>query len=118
MSAFASFTKANGYRPISSRCSQKGKTVIKRRIVLTGLAAAAATPVLAQGQSTRAPGAGAAAKPEAQHILQTMAMGSLSLTLSRIAAQKASFPKLKEFAWFEIAEQETVADILKSLQTP
>jgi putative membrane protein len=47
-----------------------------------------------------------------------MAMGSLSLAVSRIAAQKASFPKLKEFARFEIAEQETVADVLKSLQTP
>jgi len=49
---------------------------------------------------------------------QTMAVGSLSLAVSRVAAQKAHFPKLREFAHLETAEQETVADILKSLQSP
>jgi putative membrane protein len=49
---------------------------------------------------------------------QTMAVGSLSLAVSRVAGQKARFPKLKEFAQFETAEQETVADVLKSLQSP
>jgi putative membrane protein len=49
---------------------------------------------------------------------QTMAVGSLSLAVSRLAEQKARFPKLREFAQFEAAEQETVADILKSSPIP
>jgi putative membrane protein len=47
---------------------------------------------------------------------QTLAAGSASLTASRIAEQKAQSEDLKEFAQFEAAEQETLADILKSLQ--
>jgi putative membrane protein len=92
--------------------------MIKRRIVLTGLAATAATPILAQGQSARAPASGNGGGPEARHVQQTMAIGSLSLAVSRIAVQKGHFPKVKEFAQFEVAEQETVADVLKSLQNP
>ena len=44
-------------------------------------------------------------------------MGSLSLMLSRIAQPKVNTPRLKEFTGFEIAEQETVANILKAIQT-
>jgi len=46
-----------------------------------------------------------------------MAFGSLSLLLSRIAEPKVTQPLLKQFAMFEIAEQETIADVLTSLQT-
>ena len=49
---------------------------------------------------------------------QTMVVGSLSLAVSRVAEQKARFPKLREFAQLETAEQETLADVLKSLQSP
>ena len=52
-----------------------------------------------------------------KHINDTMAVGSLSLVLSRIALPKADNALLKQFIEFEIAEQETVADILKTLQT-
>ncbi len=37
--------------------------------------------------------------------------------LSRIAQPKVNTPRLKEFTGFEIAEQETVANILKAIQT-
>ena len=46
-----------------------------------------------------------------------MAVGSLSLLLSRIALPKADNPLLKQFVEFEIAEQETVADVFKAIQT-
>ena len=52
-----------------------------------------------------------------KHINDTMAVGSLSLALSQIALPKADNALLKQFIEFEIAEQETVADILKTLQT-
>jgi predicted outer membrane protein len=45
-----------------------------------------------------------------------MAMGALSLLMSRVAEQRTQVPKLKEFSVFEVAEQETVADIMKTLQ--
>jgi hypothetical protein len=55
---------------------------------------------------------------EEQYIQQTMTTGSLSLALSRVAEQKVQFPKLREFSRFEVAEQETVADVLASLLNP
>ena len=45
-----------------------------------------------------------------------MAFGSLSLLLSRAAKSKVTHPLLREFVDFEIAEQETVADVLKAIQ--
>jgi putative membrane protein len=90
--------------------------MIKRRVVLTGLAAMVAGPVFAQSQSARRPGIGNAGTPEMQWIEQMTPIGSLSLAVSRVAQEKAQFSKLKEFAQFEVAEQETVADVLKSLQ--
>ena len=52
-----------------------------------------------------------------KHIKETMAYGSLSLLLSRMAKPKVSHPLVKQFVDFEIAEQETVADVLKAIQT-
>jgi len=46
-----------------------------------------------------------------------MAYGSLSLLLSRAAKPNLTHPLLKQFADFEIAEQETVADVLKAFET-
>jgi putative membrane protein len=55
---------------------------------------------------------------EADHIQQTMAIGSLTLLVSRLATEKISIPKLKEFALLEAAEQGTMLDVLKTLQSP
>jgi putative membrane protein len=53
---------------------------------------------------------------ERKHVMETMAVGSLSLASSRVAVKKARDEDVKEFAQFEVAEQETIADILKSMQ--
>jgi putative membrane protein len=88
--------------------------MIPRRTVLVAVAAVAATSSFAQSQSTPTPGG--ASGPDEQYIRQTMTTGSLSLAASRMAEQKAQSDDLKEFAQFELAEQETLADILRSLQ--
>ncbi|GGE11581.1 hypothetical protein GCM10011390_33390 [Aureimonas endophytica] len=53
---------------------------------------------------------------ETKHSMMTMKVGALSLATSRIAAKKETGPKVAEFAMFEVAEQETIADILKSMK--
>jgi putative membrane protein len=98
--------------------------MIERRIVLAGLAAAATTQAFAQGQTGRPQGqatrtpAGSAIGPEMQWMQQTLMVGSLSLALSRLAEQKARFARLKQFANFEVNEQQTMANVLKEMQNP
>jgi len=84
------------------------------------IAAAAAMPVAvlvtrAFAQDAAAPKMGEA---EMTHAEQTGMVGSLSLLQSRLAVTKATDAKVKEFASFEVAEQETIGDILKSLKMP
>lgn len=90
--------------------------MIPRRAVLATLAAAAATSSFAQSQPSPTPGG--ASGPDEHYIQQTLATGSLSLAASRMAEQKAQSDDLKEFAQFEVAEQETLADVLRSVQNP
>ena len=85
---------------------------MNRRLLVASIATLAAAPVFAQ---TNAPPALSPARQK--HIKDTMAVGSLSLMLSRIALPKINIAQLKQFAEFEIAEQETAADILKAIQT-
>jgi putative membrane protein len=92
---------------------------MRRSVVLAGLAAVTAGPAFAQNQSARGSnGSPSPGSAEKQYLDQTMMVGSLSLAISRVADQKARFPRLKEFVRFEIAEQETVADVLSSLENP
>jgi putative membrane protein len=90
--------------------------MILRRTALAVLAAVAATSSFAQ--SPPSPTLGGASGPDEQYLRQSLARGSASLAASRIAGQKAQSDDLKEFAQFEVAEQETLADVLKSLQNP
>jgi putative membrane protein len=53
---------------------------------------------------------------EMKHAEETGMVGSQSLLQSRLAVTKATDPKVKMFAEFEVAEQETVGDILKSMK--
>jgi putative membrane protein len=53
-----------------------------------------------------------------EFIRQTTAIGALSLLASRLAAPQLAVPKLKRFANFEVAEQETVWWVLNSLNGP
>jgi putative membrane protein len=110
-----------------------------RRLVLTGLAAAVATPVLAQtqqpapiqvtpqptgSQTGGAAGAlyggatGPMAQAEVQHVQETLAAGTVALQTSNIALQKAQNPKVKQFAEFEREEQTTLAEVLRAMQEP
>jgi len=86
----------------------------ERRIIVAGLAALIASPSLAQSQQ-QGTGIGDA---ENRYMNQLMPLGSLALASSRVALQKAGDPNLKEFARFEVAEQETIADVVKSIQNP
>jgi putative membrane protein len=102
---------------------------MNRRLLLASIATLATTRVLAQTNAPVPNGAPQAAPSVApqpapgltsaqqKHINDTMAVGSLSLMLSRIAQAKANHLRLKQFVEFEIAEQETVADVLKALET-
>lgn len=98
---------------------------MNRRLALTALTTALALPTLAttalaQAESSASKGMGEGAEPlseaEMKHVTDTMKVGALSLATSRIALKKAENAKVKEFAGFEVAEQETVADVLKSLK--
>lgn len=93
---------------------------MERRNVVTGLGFALLYPTLASAQTgtaTSPAGATPMGDAETQHMKRTMAAGSLALATSRVALKKASDDDVKEFAQFEVAEQETIADILKSMET-
>jgi putative membrane protein len=99
---------------------------MNRRLLLASIATLPASRVIAQSTSPPAPAQtvappapapGGVSSPQQKHIHDTMAVGSLSLLLSRIAKSKVTHPLLKQFVDFEIAEQETVADILKAIKT-
>jgi putative membrane protein len=90
---------------------------MNRRFLLASIATLFAGRVVAQSMSPPAPAPSAMSDAQQKHIKDTMAVGSLSLMLSRMAKSKVSHPLLKQFVDFEIAEQETVAGILKAIQT-
>ena len=90
---------------------------MNRRLLLASIATLPATRVIAQSTSPPAPAPSASTDTQQKHIRDTMAYGSLSLLLSRVAKSKVTHPMLKQFVDFEIAEQETVADALKAIQT-
>ena len=91
-----------------------------RRWMLGGVAALVTAPALAQSSAaaTKTDASMAMSDMQKKHVKETMMVGSLSLALSRIALPKVKHAKVKEFAEFEIAEQETIADILKAMQMP
>ena len=99
-----------------------------RRVLLGGLAAAVvAFPALAQTSGTPSTmqsggSAGAAmnqmGQAEMQHMQQTMQLGMVALETSRIAMTKARNEDLKMFAGFEVQEQTTLSEILRSMMEP
>jgi putative membrane protein len=89
---------------------------MNRRNMLTVIAAAAAVPALLSSPAF-AQTVSASGDAEKKHADETKRVGSLSLATSRVAVEKASDPMVKEFAKWEVAEQETIADILKSMET-
>lgn len=107
-----------------------------RRFVLTGLAglalapealaqtASPATPQAASPQTDAAGGgvyanrAGPLGQAEQQWLRQTMAVGAVALQTSEIALQKAQDEDVKQFAQFERDEQQTIAEVLRSMLEP
>ena len=86
-----------------------------RRQMLTALAATAFVPAfLASPQSYAA--IEEMGEAEKKHADMTKKVGSLSLATSRLAVEMATADMVKMFAKFEVAEQETIADILKSME--
>ncbi|UHC18988.1 DUF4142 domain-containing protein [Methylobacterium currus] len=55
---------------------------------------------------------------EARYVADILAAGSASLATSRVALSKASGGDVKRFARCEVAEQETIADVLKAMRGP
>jgi putative membrane protein len=81
---------------------------MNRRHMLTALPAAAlllSGVALAQSENA-----------DAKHIADTSRVGSLALLTSRLAKQRASNAEVKQFANFEVAEQETAANVLTSIK--
>ena len=90
---------------------------MNRRFLIASIATLPASRVVAQAMNPPAPAPSAGTDAQQKHLRDTMAVGSLSLLLSRIAQPKVTHPLLKQFTQFEIAEQETVADVLQAIQT-
>lgn len=89
---------------------------MNRRMMLASVAAAATLPAVLSATAVLAQSAKAVGDAEKKHAAETKKVGSLSLATSRLAAGKASDTMVKEFAKWEVAEQETIADILKSME--
>lgn len=101
----------------------------RRALLFGGLAAVLVTaPALAQtsGSSpSTSPGAsgtnrtsGQMGQAEMQHMQQTMQLGMVAMETSRIAMNKARNEDLKRFANFEVQEQTTLAEVLRSMMDP
>jgi len=100
----------------------------RRLLLLSGLAAAFVAPsVLAQtgGASSSTPGTsgmnrtgGQMTQADMEHMQQTMQLGMVAMESSRIALNKARNEGLKRFANFEVQEQTTLAEVLRSMMDP
>lgn len=104
---------------------------MQRRTLLAGLAAGAAgvtmaartasaqstPPSTAPAMKTDMPASGMSDAVK-KHIKDTMTVGSQSLMISRIAQSKLKHPMGKQFADFEAAEQDGIADVLKGRMMP
>lgn len=89
-----------------------------RRIALAALTAAAAAPLAGRAFAQSGGPAQRPANLDVRHLEDTMQVGTVALATSRMALEKARDPRVRQFAQFEIAEQETVAAVLKAMQEP
>jgi putative membrane protein len=73
-----------------------------------------------QGQASSAPPAQGQQQSQAdrQYIQQALALGTVSLQQSNFALSKAQNPRVKQFAEFEIGEQNNLTDVLHSFADP
>jgi predicted outer membrane protein len=88
---------------------------------MVGSLALASTTLLVAGAPVQAAAVGGdmpVGDRESKHITDTLKIGTLSLAVSRLALKKASGAGVTGFAKFEVAEQETVGDVLMSMEKP
>jgi predicted outer membrane protein len=73
-----------------------------------------------QGQAASAPAAMGQQQSQAdrQYVQQALALSTVSLQQSNFALSKAQNPRLKQFAEFEIGEQNLLTDIMHSFADP
>lgn len=73
-----------------------------------------------QGQAGSAPASQGQQQSQAdsQYIQQALALSTVSLQQSNFALAKAQNPRVKQFAQFEIGEQNTLTDIMHSFAEP
>ena len=72
-----------------------------------------------QGQASSSAGMGQQqSEADRQYIQQTLAAGTVALQASNFALSKAQHPRVKQFANFEVAEQTTLAEVLRSFSEP
>lgn len=90
---------------------------MNRRRMITTLAVASAAPAALMATRAFAQSAMPMGEAEKKHAMETKMVGGLSLATSRVAVEKASDAMVKAFANWEVAEQETIADILKSMES-
>lgn len=86
-----------------------------RRIIVASLACLPFAPRLAFAQAAGMPSGPAF---DQNHLMQTQMVGGLSLETSRMALEKTQDKWVKQFAQFEIAEKETIAEVMKALAEP
>lgn len=83
--------------------------LLQRRALLALLLTGFAAPGAALAQATRG------RDDELQHAAVTLSYGAASLEMSRLALDKTQRPAVRRFAEAEIAEQETLAEVLTLL---
>jgi putative membrane protein len=81
-------------------------------VSFAGLSAAAGS---AFAQTNTMAAMGTMEDAEKKHILETLQVGTMSLEASRLAVAHAKEAMVKQFANFEVAEQETIGQILKPM---
>ncbi|HEY3719725.1 MAG TPA: DUF4142 domain-containing protein [Roseiarcus sp.] len=81
-------------------------------VAFAGLSAAAGS---AFAQTDTKAAMGTMEEAEKKYILETLQVGTMSLEASRLAVTRAKEANVKQFANFEVAEQETIGEILKPL---
>src|SRR5271155_2349010 len=79
-----------------------------RRNALALLAIAIAAPTVVHAKESMG-------EAEKTHAMQTLAVGTVALETARIAEDKAQNAWVKKFAKYEVAEQTTIGEILKSM---
>ena len=86
-----------------------------RRSFVVAFAGLTATVGSAFAQTNTTAAIGTMGDAEKKHILDTLQVGTMSLEASRFAVTHAKEAMVKQFANFEVAEQDTVGEILKPM---